>query len=115
MSTQEKTESSSSSSSASSDSGAGTNNNTINNNNNNYNGGVGGRGRGYNHHHQQHQAHMPPLQPIHPETMNMNIQLNMQHAAKQKTMKLMNIIRKSEHTKYILRAFSVVEFRLSPS
>ncbi|KAK3889399.1 hypothetical protein Pcinc_006612 [Petrolisthes cinctipes] len=33
----------------------------------------------------------PP--PIPPETMTMNIQLNMQHAAMQQTMRMMNVIR----------------------
>lgn len=35
----------------------------------------------------------PNLPPIPPETMTMNIQLNMQHAAMQQTMRMMNIIR----------------------
>lgn len=34
-----------------------------------------------------------PLPPIHPETMSMNIHLNMQHAAMQQTMRVMNMIR----------------------
>lgn len=42
---------------------------------------------------QRESGRSQPLPPIPPETMSMNIHLNMQHAAMQQTMRMMNVIR----------------------
>ncbi|KAK8382553.1 hypothetical protein O3P69_015425 [Scylla paramamosain] len=62
------------------------------------------------HHHES--GRNQPLPPIHPETMSMNIHLNMQHAAMQQTMRVMNMIRNNNEAQTFLSRGGQVIIRM---